>query len=242
MPDPHTTHQDTQTQTPHSPGRLEDDEANLQAQAPRRPDEDETRLKEEVPPPYVPTLKEKEMKETVVKEDVPMAQKPKVAVLIFRPLHEGHTLNLAVKVAGDNDEVIDHVLTTSAQTGEIRIELAHLQEAVVRAKVTDIGYYNNDQRAVISLPLEVFAGPTGSTGSTGGTTGPTGATSATGSTGTTGGATGDTRNVGATGATGATGHVGGARSSHDEDRPDKDKKPGSGSHSSHSGSHPSHKR
>ena len=153
MPDPHTTHSTSHSQTGHGHATDIDPDDKRGPQPPHDP------TAAEPTPRRVPTSKEIKAKEDVVKEGVPVAEKPKIAELILRPLIDGHTLNLAIKIAGDNGEVIDQVLTTSTTSNPLRVELAHLQEAVVRAKVTDVGVYNTDQASATSIPLEDFPIP-----------------------------------------------------------------------------------
>ena len=83
-----------------------------------------------------------------------------VVEVTVRPLEDGHVLNLAVKVAQPDGTSVDNVLTTSTMANPLTFRLKHLQEALVRAKVTHVAKYDTEQSMVTSKPLEeVYAPP-----------------------------------------------------------------------------------
>ena len=87
------------------------------------------------------------------KEVAEAEPRPAVIEVIARPLQNGHTINIATKVAQDDGTVIDEVLTTSSTEKPLRLELRHLQELMLRAKVVGVVQYDSDQAAVLNVPL-----------------------------------------------------------------------------------------
>ena len=87
------------------------------------------------------------------KEVAEAEPRPAVIEVIARPLQHGHSITIATKVAQDDGSVIDEVLTTSSTEKPLRLELRHLQELMLRAKVVGVVQYNSDQAAVLNVPL-----------------------------------------------------------------------------------------
>jgi hypothetical protein len=76
-------------------------------------------------------------------------------------------MNLAVKLAQPDGTSLIQAVTTNTMANTLVFRLKHLQEALVRAKVTHIATYEPAQAMVTSKPLEeVYSPPVPPEGST----------------------------------------------------------------------------